>query len=252
MVVLMILQALATPVAAPTSPVATAADSSTWSVEGELLYTNVAGNTELSLLTTGLDLKRGSRDDYELQLGGIVRYGRSEGDVSVENYAGAALVRFVPTRTVSPYVAVNFTRDPVKNLRVRWAARAGAEVSFMPARPNRRVALGLALLRDYESRLLPPGSTEPAEVTRTRFNTTFRLKLPLREGVTLESLSSYEPAARDFGDYLIVSRTSLRVTLTRVIGLQTNFSFERDNTPPPGVLHKNDRTLGVGLILAFK
>ncbi|HSE26693.1 MAG TPA: DUF481 domain-containing protein [Gemmatimonadales bacterium] len=220
-----------------------------WSGTGEFSYTDVSGNSSVALLASGLTLKRVRDSRYELEVGGLVRYGEAAGDATVENYVGSARVRFEPAGAVSPYVSAGWQRDVVRGIRARFAAQAGAEANLVRAARDRRVAVGLALLRDFESRSLPPDSPEPETVSRNRLNASLTMQLPLREGVNLEHRMLLEPATDDFEDYFFLWRTAVRVGLTRVVALQTTFQFDRDNIPPPGVEYRDERTLSAGVLL---
>lgn len=223
-----------------------------WSATGELSYTDVTGNTSVALLASGVNLKRVRDARYELELGGLVRYGEADGAATVENYAGSARVRFSPAGAVSPYISGGWQRDVVRGIRARFSAQAGAEANLVRATKDRRLALGLALLRDVESRRLPPGSPEPETISRSRLSGTFTLQVPLRDGVSFEHRMLMEPATGDFEDYFFLSRTAVRVGLTRVVALQTSFQFDRDNIPPPGVEFRDERTLSAGILLSVK
>ncbi len=245
--------AAAAVVTAPAPPAAVAPVATPgWSATGEFSYTDVTGNTSVALLASGFTLKRVRDERYELELGGLVRYGEADGAATVENYAGSARVRFAPAGAVSPYVSAGWQRDVVRGIRARFAAQAGAEANLVRAAKARRLALGLALLRDVESRSLPPGSLEPETVSRSRLSATFTLQVPLRDGVSFEHRMLMEPATSDFEDYFFLSRTAVRVGLTRVVALQTSFQFDRDNIPPPGVAFRDERTLSAGILLSVK
>ncbi len=223
-----------------------------WSATGEFSYTDVTGNTSVALLASGFTLKRVRDSRYELELGGLVRYGEADGDATVENYAGNTRVRFNPAGSISPYVSVGWQRDVVRGIRARFAAQAGAEANLIRATKDRRLAVGLALLRDVESRSLPPSSLEPETVSRSRFSATLTALLPLRDGVTFEHRVLMEPATGHLEDYFFLSRTAVRVGLTRVVALQTSFQFDRDNIPPPGVKFRDERTLSAGILLSVR
>jgi hypothetical protein len=223
-----------------------------WSATGEFSYTDVTGNTSVALLASGFTLKRVRDTRYELELGGLIRYGEADGAATVENYVGNARVRFAPAGAVSPYVSAGWQRDVVRGIRARFAAQAGAEANLVRAAKDRRVAVGLALLRDVESRSLPPGSPEPETVSRSRLSATLTVQLPLRDGVNFEHRMLMEPATSGFADYFFLSRTAVRVGLTRVVALQTSYQFDRDNIPPPGVAFRDERTLSAGILLSVR
>jgi hypothetical protein len=222
-----------------------------WSASGELSFTDIAGNKSLSLLTTGLGAKLEQDSHYEVSLTGSAQYGRSDGDVAVASVNGEFNLRFRPTRRISPFVRTTGAHDAIRNLNVRLSMAAGAEFNVITDGPS-SVTVGLAMLQDYESRALPEGSTDPASVSSTRFNLQFRGSTPLRPGVLISHTSQLEPVAGNLDDYLLSSRTSLKVALTDALAFQTSYSFNRDATPPPGVTYRNDRTLTTGLVVTLK
>lgn len=238
--------------AATAAAAAAPAPAPGWSGTGEFSYTDVSSTTSTALLSSGFTVRRVRDQRYELEVGGLVRYGQASGDATVENYAGHARMRFEPAGAVSPYLSAGWQRDLVRGIRARFAAQAGAEANLVRGLKDRRLALGLAVLRDVESRSLPPGSAEPETVSRTRYNASFDLQLPLREGVSFEHRMRVEPATDDFEDYFFVARTDVRVGLTRVVALQTSFQFDRDNIPPPGVEFRDVRTLSAGILFGVR
>lgn len=222
-----------------------------WELKGELSFTDIAGNRSLSLLSTGLGAKRVEDDRYELALSGTARHGRSEGDIAVSTYQGELNLRFLPAEPVSPFLRTTAVHDAVRNLDVRLAMALGAEVNMLREGPS-RLALGVAVLQDYESRDLPDDSTEEPTLSSTRLNLQFRGSTPLTPGVSVEHSSQIQPVASDLGDYLLTSQTSLKVALTRTLAFQTTYSFNRDATPSPGVEFRNDRTITTGLVVQLK
>lgn len=217
-----------------------------WEANGELSFTDLSGNRSLSLLGTSLTAKREHDARYELAFGTGARYGRNDGEVAVSVYNADANLRLHPDRPVSPFVRGTALRDGIRNLNLRLALVAGAEFNALRAGPN-TLTLGVAVLQDYESRALMAGSTEPASVSKTRFNFEVRAASQLREGVTLEHQSQLQPVADDPADFLFTAETAMKVELSRRLGFHTRYLFNHDATPLPGVEFHNDRTLTVGL-----
>ena len=223
-------------------------DHGRWVADAELSFTDMAGNKSLSLLSTGLGLRLLENTRFEVAITGSARYGKSEGDVAVSIYQGEINLRFRPRREVSPFLRTTLQQDAVRLLDIRAAIAVGAEVNLLAQGPS-RMTLGLALLQDYESRDLPAGSTEQPTLSSTRFNVQFRGATPLTPDVTLDHSSQVQPVAGDLADYLLTSRTSIKVKLTRTLAFQTAYTFNRDVSPLPGVEFRNDRTLTTGLVV---
>lgn len=222
-----------------------------WSATAELSYTDVSGNKALSLLSSGLGFRRQGGRSFEMSALAGMRYGKSNGSVAAENYEAEVNTRFRPASWVSPFFYTKATRDRIKNIDVRVSAAAGAEVNLVRPTDN-RVSLGLAVLRDYERRLIPVGNTDPRSITSTRFNLQIVAKPVLRKGLTAEHRSQFEPVAGDLGDYLFTSQTSLRVLLTGGLALQTSYQYNFDSTPAPGVTSRSDRSITTGLIVELR
>jgi len=234
--------------AAPRGDTAETADAAHWKTTGEFSFTDVSGNRSLSLLTARAGFGRHGGGDLDLTATLGVRYGRSSGDVAVEDYATGGELRFRPKGVVSPFVNVSGTRDDIRNIAVRVAVAAGADVNLVHER-DRTIAVGLALLQDYESHQGTDTTPASPAVSLTRFNLRITGKLPLRPGVSIVHRSTVEPVAGDLGDYLLTSETGLRVQVAGSAAVQTTWRFNRDTSPPEGVQFRNDRTLTVGIVL---
>lgn len=217
---------------------------------GELSYSDASGNTNIALLGSRIGLKRLSPGS-ELSLIAGMRYGKQDGTVAAENYAAEINTRFRPMEWVSPFFYARGYRDLITNIDLRVAAAAGADLNFVPG-PKQQVSLGIAVLQDYERRLIPLDSDDPREITSTRFNLRLVANPTLKKGITAEHTTQFEPVANDFGNYLFTSRTALRVLLTGSLALQTSYQFSFDATPAPGVASKTDRALTTGLIVELK
>lgn len=232
----------------PRRDTAQTADAAQWKTTGEFSFTDVSGNRSLSLLTARAGFGRHGGDDLDLTATLGVRYGRSSGDVAVEDYATGGEMRFRPTGVVSPFVNVSGTRDDIRNIAVRLAVAAGADLNLVHE-SDRTIAVGLALLQDYESHQGTDSTPASPATSLTRFNLRVTGKLPLRPGVSIVHRSTVEPVAGDLGDYLLTSETGLRVQVAGSAAVQTTWRFNRDTSPPDGVQFRNDRTLTVGIVL---
>ena len=223
-------------------------DTTLWRVIGELAFTDVAGNRSLSLLSTKLAVSRRDPARLELRASAGLRYGRSDGELAVADYTFDLESRLTPERPISPFATFAANRDETRNLEVRVAVAAGVDLNLVRD-TLAQVAVGLAVLQDYEAVSLPPGSADPANQTLTRLSLRFRAQLPIREGVSFRQQSMVQPVADHPEDYLLTTETAVAVLLSERLALQTSFTFNRDTSPPEGVLFRNDRTLTVGLVV---
>jgi putative salt-induced outer membrane protein YdiY len=234
--------------ASPAADTAQPADATHWKTTAELSFTDVSGNRSLSLLTARAGIGRRGGNDLDMTATFGVRYGRSSGDVAVEDYASGGELRFRPKGVVSPFVNLTGTRDDIRNIAVRIAVAAGADLNLV-RQTDRSIAVGVALLQDYESHQGTDSTAASPAVSLTRLNLRVTGKLPLRPGVSLVHRSSLEPVAGDLGDYLLTSETGLRVQVAGSAAVQTTWRFNRDTSPPDGVQFRNDRTLTVGIVI---
>lgn len=225
-------------------------DSTFWRATGELSLTDVSGNRDLSLFATQLTVERISAEDYAAQASAAARYGRSDGDLAAKSLLGQAELRLRPLDAVSPFFTASVERDEVRRLELRLAGSAGVDLNLVRGEA-RRLAVGAALLQDYERREPIEAATEDPTTSRTRITLRVAGRTPIREGITVEHESRVEPATVDFSDYLLRSTTALRAVLSSRLAFQTTYLFTRDNIPPEGVAYKDDRTLTVGLVIQF-
>jgi putative salt-induced outer membrane protein YdiY len=224
------------------------ADAAHWKTTGEFSFTDVAGNRSLSLLTARAGFGRTGGGELDMTATIGVRYGRSSGDVAVEDFATGGELRFLPKGTISPFVNASGTRDDIRRIAVRVAVAAGADLNLV-SETNRSVSVGVALLQDYEAHQGTDTTAASPATSLTRFNFRVTGKLPLRPGVSIVHRSTMEPVADDLGDYLLTSETGLRVQVAGSAAIQTTYRFNRDTSPPEGVQFRNDRTLTVGILI---
>lgn len=221
-----------------------------WTAGGELAVTELSGNKSLTLIATGMNLKRVAPDGAVLEGLASMRYGRSDGTVASENYRAELAAKLRPQGRVSPSFRVAANRDLIKGLNLRLAASAGVDIGLFRGAPS-ELQVGISLLQDREYRRLPQGSTLDSRLSFTRFDIRVRGKYPVREAVTFEHLTVVQPVAGDFQDYLLTTRAAMQVFLTRQLAFQTSYLVEHDATPLPSVQFKDDRTLTVGILLRF-
>lgn len=236
----------------PVVPVATATPVArvkpSWQMTGEFSLTDVSGNKAITLLTTGFRARLLDHPGYELAFTAGIKYGRSQGDVAAESYDSSVDLRFSPGNPVSPYLNAKGNRDLIRGIELRVALAAGADFNLY-RHDDSRISIGTAILQDYERHEVPAGETGTPSSSRTRFNVRAVLTTTLRPGVKAENRTLVEPAANDIADYLFTSETTLRVNVSRRLAVQTAYVYNRDSSPPPGVLFESDRTLMVGLLV---
>ncbi len=230
--------------------VAQVPDAPIWRAVGELAFTDVSGNRALSLLSSKITVTRTDPKRIQLSASAGLRYGRAEGELAVADYSGSLEAKLRPLRSISPFVSLAANRDDIRALAIRAAISMGADFNIV-SDSSVQLAVGLALLQDYEAIGRTLENPNPARRSLTRFNLRTRAGFPLRQGVMLRHQSMLQPVIQHFDDYLLTTETGVAVLLSERLALQTSFTFNRDATPPEGILFKNDRTLTVGLIVTL-
>ena len=66
----------------------------------------------------------------------------------------------------------------------------------------------------------------------------------------IEATAKIQPAIDDVSDYLLAASASVRVSLTRRMGINTKVEYKRDSRPATGVV-PDDRSFSVALSFAW-
>lgn len=231
------------------------ANEDRWKISAEFSFTDQSGNKVLQLLTGGLSVSHLQRDDFRLDTSFKTRYGRSNGDLVAFSHTASLAFDFRPEADWSPFLFTDAERDEMKRLDVRLSSGAGIKRVFYRGGRSDEVSLSIAMLHSYEQiaprreteDLSPlPGSTSQA----ARWSMRSRLRYQIRDGVTLNHLTLYQPVANEMADYLLRSDTGVKVLLTEQLALSVEYQLKRDGRPPEGV-GPNDRLLTTGLIIDF-
>jgi hypothetical protein len=228
-----------------------------WKASAELSFTDQSGNSDLRLLTGGLNLTHLQRESYQMDAAVTSRYGRSEGDLVALNHAGALAVDLMPDGTWSPFLFTNAERDRFKRLDIRLSTGAGAKYTLYRSPTVRREAsVSLALLHSFEQ-IAPaqPGSPPEAEgfrhsTHRARWSLRARTIHDLTPTVSLRHTTFFQPLWDEVADYLLNSDTGVKILMTERLALSVDYQLKRDARPPSGV-EPDDRLLKTGLIIDF-
>jgi hypothetical protein len=228
-----------------------------WKASAELSFTDQSGNSDLRLLTGGLNVSHLQRESYQLDAAVTSRYGRSDGDLVALSHAGSLAMDLMPNGTWSPFLFTNAERDQFKRLDLRLSTGAGAKYTLFRAPSRRREAsVSLALLHSYEQ-IAPAPVRSPQEIGGSR-QTTHRARWSLRgrttheitSAVSLRHTTFFQPLWDEVADYLLSSDTGLKILMTERLALSVDYQLKRDARPPSGV-EPDDRLLKTGLIIDF-
>lgn len=241
-----------------TSPSLTAQDdddADRWAGEVGFALNTSGGNEDLTVLVTQLGLTHLETSSYEANIGGRFRYGRSEGVDVAQNLRGTVSVDLWPEAAWSPFLFATAENDPFKKLDARLNSGGGMKRTFWRDDWS-ELSLSGAVLYSYENLELddPLVSADPLEdgVSQTAlWSWRGRARRQFGEGRRFEQVVFYQPEWDEAGDYMLESHTSARWSLTRSLAFTTTFLYERDSTPPPGVI-ADDWSLAIGLTAATR
>lgn len=217
-----------------------------WRFQVDVGFQDVTGNRDLTVANGVFTIERRPGDRLILNLKLEGRYGRSNG-VEAVNYQ-LARIRFDwnPRNIVSPFIGLDMARDPVRKSAFRIQGGTGINLNVV-IREAARTYFSLGLVADhqeYTAGVVPASSNEQRWMLRAA---TQRLIGP---GTRIEGIAKLQPALKDARDHLAVIEASVRVALSRKIGLVTKMEWSRDSRPPTGV-RPDDRSLSAALSVAW-
>ncbi len=230
------------------------ADSERWKVSAEFSFTDQSGNKVLRLLTGGLKVTHLQEDDFELDSTIRTRYGKSEGELVAFSHTASLAFDFRPRDLWSPFVFADATRDELKRLDVRLSSGAGMKRTLY-RNGSDEASISLATLYSFEQISAPDpeeGSDRLAaeRAHHARWSMRGRFRYGLRENVTLNHMTFYQPVWDEMANYLLRSDTGLKVLLTERLALSVEYQIQRESRPPTDVA-PNDLLLTTGLIIDF-
>lgn len=216
-----------------------------WKTELDLGFTSASGNQQLLVLTSGARLTYLQTEQFEFELRGDMRYGRSEGEEVARNLKGGIQIDLQSTGAWSPFAFATAEQDPFQRLTLRLNSGGGAEYTFTESADS-EVSLSLATLYSYEN---IEGEAElPARPSRNsaRWSLRFQGRRDLNSAMELDQTTFYQPIWDQPGDYLFHAETSLDVKMTESVALRLSHTYDRNSTPPQGV-GKDDTLVRAGL-----
>lgn len=220
-----------------------------WDVSAEFSYTDQTGNRVLRLLTAGLNFSHLREEDFELDGTLEGRYGESEGEVVARSQRATLTFDLHPREVWSPFLFTQAERDEFKRLDLRFSGGAGAKYT-LHRRPDGEASLSAALLLSHERFDQLPADPAAANTTRARWSVRLRGSRQLRDGLTAQHTTFYQPVWDEVADYLLRSETGVKLLLMERLALSVEYQWDRDSDPPAEV-RADDRLLKTGLIIEF-
>ena len=217
-----------------------------WRFQVDLGFQDQKGNSDITVGNTAFTVERRPRDRLILNLKLEARYGRSNGTEAV-NYQ-LARIRFDwnPRNVISPFIGLDVARDAVRKSALRMQGGTGVNIN-VDVRDDHRTFLSLGFVGDHQ--VFTPDVT-PATSDDFRWMLRAATQQALGQGTRIEGVAKVQPSFKDPGDYLASVEWSVRVALSRKLGMTTKFEWRRDSRPPAGV-ERDDRSISAGLSLAW-
>lgn len=217
-----------------------------WRFQVDFGLQDIVGNRDLTVLSGGFVAEHRRQDRFILNNKVDIRYGRSNGDVSVNAQAYRFRFDWRPRDPVSPFLGVDMARDPIRKSAFRIQLGTGANLN-LDVRDEQRTWLSLGLVADYQEFT---AGVEPSTSRDTRIMLRAATVRLIGPGTRVELTAKLQPATYDVADYLASFDGSVRVGLSRRMGITTRLLWVRDSAPPEGV-RPDDRELDVALSLAW-
>jgi putative salt-induced outer membrane protein YdiY len=241
---------LCAPAAAAQEPPAEAAPPDRWRAIIDFGLTAAAGNEQIVVLTGGSRLTHLVKDDFEFELNGAVRYGRSEGREVARNYRAGLKADVQPGAVVVPFVFATAEHDPFRRLDLRANGGAGAKRVLL-RRPGTELNLSLAALYSYENFRVTPGTESARFEQNARWSWRVKGDHELPGGVRLQNVTFYQPVWDRARDYLIEAQSAVRTRIFERLSLTLTHQYQRDSTPPQDDVRKDDHLVKMGLSVEF-
>jgi hypothetical protein len=215
-----------------------------WRFQVDLGLDAVGGNRDLTVANTTFIAERRPNDRLITSLKLEARYGRSNGVEAVNYQLARARLDWNPRRLISPFVGLDIARDPVRKSALR--IQGGTGVNFnVNVRDADRTWLSAGAVWDHERFF-----DTTAARTDLRWMLRAATQRTIGPGTRIEALAKIQPAFRDAADYLAAFEASVRVAISRKLGLTTKVEWKRDSRPSAGV-KPDDRALSAALSFAW-
>jgi putative salt-induced outer membrane protein YdiY len=206
-------------------------------------FVNTGGNTEVT--TTGVSDKLIWRPGaaWTFTQGFGIIYGRSQGEVTAENYKAGLRTDFAFSPKAGSYALVSFVRNVFAGNAATYEYSAGLTATPWDTEKHKlRFEGGIARINQRFTSGVIQRFFSARVATTYRHN--FGKTTYFEQG--LEVL----PNLRDTDDLRINTSSALVAPISSHIGLKTGYSVRWDNLPPP-TFKKFDTTLTTGLQVTF-
>ena len=205
-----------------------------WRAQIELGFNGASGNSSFSILRTGATLTHLRTDVAEFELAGLLRYGRSDGDVIANDMRLSLKFNFRPLADFAPFAFATSSRDRIRKLDLKSNGGAGATFTFWRDGPG-KASLSAAALYDYENFRVESGSGDLESRGVARWSFRLEFSRTLGENADLRHITRHDSQFRDLGDYSVEVTNAVSTTILDDLSLVIRHELLHDQVPPPGV-----------------
>ncbi len=217
---------------------AAAQSADTLRVTGDVGVVNAAGNTQLTTVNVGQEL-RWRTGPLTLGQTFAVVYGRTDGETTSSLWRSGARAEYALSPGVSVYGSVAYDRDRFAGIARRLEEGAGIGLGLLRRTRDRLEAkAGLSLVQQR--------STAGADDTFAAASGGFSYAHQLGEAASLRQKVEGLANLEDASDFRLTSESALIAPLSRRLALKISYEVRFDNQPEPG-FRSTDRLLTSGL-----
>jgi hypothetical protein len=219
-----------------------------WDVTIDLGLNAAKGNTDLTVLSTGLGVKHLVTEEFRLEWNGSMRYGESEGEVVARNVRSQLSFDLHPEAMISPFFYADMERDPFRRMRLRSDGGAGAKYTLWRS-GGEEASLSLAGLYSRQAFFpLATGEMTPAR-TDARFSGRARVRRHFGDA-RVEHTSFFRPVLDELNDYTYDATTRVSTKLNELVSVTLTHIYRHNSVPPEGV-GREDQSFQAGLTVQF-
>ena len=212
------------------------------SLTGDLGIVSTAGNTDLTTINIGEEV-RWRRGPLTLGQTFALVYGRSDGETTSSLWRGGVRGEYALSDDVAGYVLVGYDRDRFAGIARRFEEGTGVTLGLLRRpRDQLEAEVGFSLVQQRSTLATRDNfaSSRAAATYEHRFTKETYLRQALEATANLEAAS----------DYRLTSETALVAPLSSRLALKISYVVRFDHRPEPG-FRTTDRLLTSGLQLSL-
>jgi hypothetical protein len=218
-----------------------------WRFVLDLGLQDVAGNRDLTVFNGAFTVERRRQDRFLLSSKVEGRYGESNGSTSVNTQSLKTRFDWAPRDPISPFVGLDFVRDPIRKLALRTQVGTGLNFNLVYREENRTL-LSVGFVGDFQKYV---EGVSPAHAEDTRLYLRGRTTRLFGPVTRFELTAKFEPSTEDFADYLANVDAQLRVGISRRTGILLRYEWWYDSAPVDNTVLRADRALNVSLTISW-